>query len=390
MKKNTTAKSNQRAHVNAGRKRLRQMAAEQRLTIGLDLGDLYSRYCIMGEAGEIVSEGQLPTSKAGLDSLFAKMPSSRVALEVGTHSPWVSRHLAGLGHEVIVANPHKLKLITQSVRKNDRIDAQTLARLARVDPQLLSPIRHRGEQAQADLAVIRARAKLMEARTELINCARGLAKPMGERLKKCDADQVSEPLADGLSEALQNVIRPLLKGIEAISQQLAVYDQKIAAIAKRYPEIELLTPVYGVGTLIALTYVLTLEDAQRFGHSRDVGPFLGLRPKQRDSGQSQPELGITKAGDGLLRSLLVQAAHCILRKGAPESDLRDWGIGHLGNGGKNAKRRTLVAVARRLAVLLHTLWANGVVYDPLYNRKAAEAAKAKAAAKARTKGKAAA
>jgi transposase len=325
-----------------------------------------------------------------LDSLFAKMPSSRVALEVGTHSPWVSRHLAGLGHEVIVANPHKLKLITQSVRKNDRIDAQTLARLARVDPQLLSPIRHRGEQAQADLAVIRARAKLMEARTELINCARGLAKPMGERLKKCDADQVSEPLADGLSEALQNVIRPLLKGIEAISQQLAVYDQKIAAIAKRYPEIELLTPVYGVGTLIALTYVLTLEDAQRFGHSRDVGPFLGLRPKQRDSGQSQPELGITKAGDGLLRSLLVQAAHCILRKGAPESDLRDWGIGHLGNGGKNAKRRTLVAVARRLAVLLHTLWANGVVYDPLYNRKAAEAAKAKAAAKARTKGKAAA
>jgi len=390
MKKNTTAKKNSRARMNADRKQVRQMAAKQRLTIGLDLGDLTSCYCILGEAGEIVSEGQLPTSKAGLDSLFAKMPSSRVALEVGTHSPWVSRHLAGLGHEVIVANPHKLKLITQSVRKNDRIDAQTLARLARVDPQLLSPIRHRGEQAQADLAVIRARAKLMEARTELINCARGLAKPMGERLKKCDADQVSEPLADGLSEALQNVIRPLLKGIEAISQQLAVYDQKIAAIAKRYPEIELLTPVYGVGTLIALTYVLTLEDAQRFGHSRDVGPFLGLRPKQRDSGQSQPELGITKAGDGLLRSLLVQAAHCILRKGAPESDLRDWGIGHLGNGGKNAKRRTLVAVARRLAVLLHTLWANGVVYDPLYNRKAAEAAKAKAAAKARTKGKAAA
>jgi transposase len=390
MKKNTTAKKNSRARMTADRKQVRQMAAKQRLTIGLDLGDLTSCYCILGEAGEIVSEGQLPTSKAGLDSLFAKMPSSRVALEVGTHSPWVSRHLAGLGHEVIVANPHKLKLITQSVRKNDRIDAQTLARLARVDPQLLSPIRHRGEQAQADLAVIRARAKLMEARTELINCARGLAKPMGERLKKCDADQVSEPLADGLSEALQNVIRPLLKGIEAISQQLAVYDQKIAAIAKRYPEIELLTPVYGVGTLIALTYVLTLEDAQRFGHSRDVGPFLGLRPKQRDSGQSQPELGITKAGDGLLRSLLVQAAHCILRKGAPESDLRDWGIGHLGNGGKNAKRRTLVAVARRLAVLLHTLWANGVVYDPLYNRKAAEAAKAKAAAKARTKGKAAA
>jgi transposase len=210
---------------------------------------------------------------------------------------------------------------------------------------------------------------------------------MGERLKKCDADQVSEALADGLSEALHNIIGPLLKSIETISQQIAVYDQKIAEMAKRYPEIGLLTPVYGVGTLIALAYVLTLEDAQRFGHSRDVGPFLGLRPKQRDSGQSQPQLGITKAGDGLVRSLLVQGAHCILRKGAPESDLRDWGIGHLGNGGKNAKRRTVVAVARRLAVMLHVLWANGVVYDPLYNRKAVEAAKAQVAAKGRAKAK---
>jgi len=392
MKKNTTAKKTPRARANMDRKQVRQMAAKQRLTIGLDLGDLNSRYCILGEAGEILSEGQLPTTKAGLDWLFAKMPCSRVALEVGTHSPWVSRHLARLGHEVIVANPHKLKLISQSVRKNDRIDARTLARLARVDPQLLGPIRHRGEQAQADLAVIRARAKLMEARTELINCARGLAKPMGERLKKCDAEQVNEGLADGLSEALQKVIRPLLKSIETISQQIGVYDQKIAEIAKRYPEIELLTPVYGVGTLIALTYVLTLEDAQRFRHSRDVGPFLGLQPRQRDSGKSQPELGISKAGDGLLRSLLVQGAHCILRKGAPESDLRDWGLRHLGQGGKNAKRRTLVAVARKLGVLLHVLWANGVAYDPLYQRKAGEAAKAKAMAQAGAgkKGKAAA
>jgi transposase len=311
-----------------------------------------------------------------------------VALEVGTHSPWVSRQIAGRGHEVIVANPHKVKLISQSVRKNDRIDAQTLARLARVDPQLLSPIRHRGEQAQADLAVIRARAELVETRTSLINCARGLAKPMGERLKKCDAEQVRESLADGLSEALQKVLRPLLQSVEAISQQIAVYDRQIGEIGQRYPEIQLLRPVYGVGPVIALAYVLTLEDAQRFGHSRDVGPFLGLQPRQRESGQSQPELGISKAGDGLLRSLLVQGAHCILRKGAPESDLRDWGLEHLGKGGKNAKRRTVVAVARKLAVLLHVLWANGEVYDPLYNRKAAEAAKAKAAAKARAQGKA--
>ena len=379
MKKNTTAKKKNRNAVSKTRKeQIRHMAAKQRLTIGLDLGDRNSHYCILDEAGEVVSEGQLPTTKTGFQSLFEKMPSSRVALEVGTHSPWCSRQLAGLGHEVIVANPHKVKLITQSTHKNDRIDAEQLARLARVDPKLLSPIRHRGEEAQADLAVIRARAEVVEARTGLINCARGLVKPMGERLKKCDADQVGEALAQPLNQAIQVVVGPLLKSVETLSEQITVYDEQIEEIAKRYPEVELLTQVYGVGTLIALTFILTIEDAERFPHSRDVGAFLGLQPKQRESGKSQPQMGISKAGDRLMRSLLVQGAHCILRKGAPDSDLRAWGLERQDKGGKNAKRRAIVAVARKLAVLLHRLWVTGEVYDPLYNRKAAQAAQAAA------------
>ena len=382
MKKDITAtrKHKQLSKGKTARNQIRRMAKQQRLTIGLDLGDRHSCYCILNEAGETVSEGQLPTTQAGLSWLLGKMCASRVAVEVGTHSPWVSRHIAGLGHEVIVANPHKVKLITQSVRKNDRVDAQQLARLARVDPKLLSPIRHRGEEAQADLAVIRARAALVEARTSLINCARGTAKPLGERLKKCDAEQVKEGLGDGLSEAVRTAIGPILKSVEAISEQIAAYDEKIEEIAKRYPEVELLTPVYGVGTLIALTYILTIEDAQRFAHSRDVGAFLGMRPKQRDSGERQPQLGISKNGDRVLRSLLVQAAHCMLRKGAPDSDLRAWGLGKLESGGKNGKRRTLVGVARKIGVLLHRLWVSGEVYDPLYQRKAvAGKAKRKAA-----------
>ena len=373
MKKNTTAKKSPKGQAKGQQKQVRRMAEKQRLTVGLGLGDRTSRYCILDEAGDVVSESQLPTTQTGLNSLFAKMASSRIALEVGTHSPWVSRHLAGMGHEVIVANSHKVKLITESVRKNDRIDAQQLARLARVDPKLLSPIRHRGEEAQADLAVIRARAELVEARTALINCARGLAKPMGERLKPCDADQVKEALGEGFSAAVRTVIGPLLKSVEQLSEQIGEYETRIAEIAKRYPEVKLLTQVYGVGTLIALTYVLTLEDAERFAHSRDVGAFVGLQPKQRESGESRPELGISKTGDRLLRSLLVQGAHCILRRGAPDSDLRAWGMGKMGAGGKRAKRRTIVAVARKLAVLLHHLWATGEVYDPLYNRKAAKA-----------------
>ena len=389
MKKNTIARlqTGSKSKVN----QIRRMAAEQRMTVGLDLGDRTSRYCILDEAGEKASEDKLPTTKAGLDLVFGKMPPCRIALEVGTHSPWVSRHLAAMGHEVIVANAHKVKLITQSVKKNDRMDAEQLARLARVDPKLLSPIQHRGPEAQGDLAVIRARAALVDARTELINSARGLAKPMGERLKKCDADLVKESLADGMGEAVQAVIGPMLKSVEAISKEIGEYDQKIEGIAKRYPEMKVLTQVHGVGTLIALTYILTIEDAQRFEHSRDVGPYLGLTRKQRDSGDSEPELGITKAGDQLLRRLLVQGAHCILRQGAPDSDLKAWGMARLQNGGKNgknqkgsknAKKKTIVAIARKLAVLLHRLWVTGEVYDPQYNRKAAEAAKGKGAAAA--------
>lgn len=369
MKQITTTKKNHKALSKTEQKQILQKASQQRLTVGLDLGDNQSRYHILDEAAETVSTGQLPTTKAGLRSLFEKMPPSRVALEVGTHSPWVSRLLTELGHEVIVANTHKVRLITHSIKKNDRIDAEKLARLARADPKLLSPIRHRGEVAQADLAVIRGRAALVEARTGLINTARGLVKAFGERLKSCDADQVGEGLQEGLSEAARRAVQPLLRSVEAVSEQMRVYDGEIEEIAKRYPEVELLRQVYGVGQLIGLTFVLTIEDPSRFEHSRDVGPFLGLIPKQGDSGDRQPELGITKAGDQLLRSLLVQGAHCLLRKGAPESDLRIWGMEKIEKGGKNAKRRAIVGVARKLAVLLHRLWVTGEVYDPLYNQK---------------------
>ena len=186
--------------------------------------------------------------------------------------------------------------------------------------------------------------------------------------------QVKEALADALSESIRQIIGPMLKVVQAMSEQIAVYDGKIEAMAKGYPETALLTQIYGVGTLIALTFVLTIEDAGRFAHSRDVGCYLGLQPRQRESGESAPELGISKAGDGLLRRYLVQASHCILRKGAPDSDIRAWGLAKAESGGKRAKRRAIVAVARKLAVLMHRLWAAGEVYDPLYNRKAAEAA----------------
>jgi transposase len=343
---------------------------KRRLTIGVDLGDRNSRYCVLDEQGEVILEGSVATTKKGLAQAFGSKPRSRIALEVGTHSPWVSRNLTELGHEVVVANARRVRLITDSSQKNDRLDAKTLARLARIDPELLSPIRHRSEQAQGDLMVIRARAVLVETRTMLVNSARGLAKSYGERLPSCGTGQVREELAAPLSEALQKALKPLLAEVESVSQHIREYDEQIENITKsRYPETELLKQVHGVGTLTALTYVLTVEDPHRFRRSRDAGAYFGLRPRQRDSGNSRPQLRITKEGDAYVRKLLVQCAHHILGPFGQDSDLRRWGLELAKHGGKNAKKRALVAVARKLAVVLHKLWVTGEVYEPLHVRQ---------------------
>ena len=347
------------------------------LTIGIDLGDRTSRYCILDGDGEVVKEGSVGSTNAALKQTFGQIKKSRFALEVGTHSPWVSRLLKELGHEVIVANPRQLKLITQSSRKDDRVDAEMLARLARVDPKLLRPIRHRGEAAQMDLMAIRARAALVEARTSLVNAARGFSKTTGERLAGCDADQMGMEKASELPKGLQEVLRPLLEQVEALTAAIKECDRKLEQIAKdKYPETTLLRQVSGVGILIALTFVLTVEDKERFQRSRDVGCYVGLRPKRSESGESQPQLRITKEGDSYLRKLLVQGAHHVMSERSPDTDLKRWGQKLAARGGKNAKKRALVAVARKLGILLHRLWVTGEVYEPLRNSSPQQSRKA--------------
>ena len=308
-----------------------------------------------------MKESSVGTTRKGIVETFGAMGRSRIALEVGTHSPWVSRLLTELGHEVIVANPRQLKLITESSRKNDKVDAKTLARLARVDVELLRPIRHRGEKAQMPLARIRVRAALVETRTSLVNTLRGLAKSAGERVGACDPDSLEVARLE----------------VESLTEQIKESDRKLEQIARdEYPETALLTVIYGVGTLIALTFVLTVDDQQRFQKSRDVGCYVGLRPKRSQSGNSDPQLRITKEGDSYLRKMLVQGAHRILSRGAPDTDLKRWGLKLSGRGGQNAKKRAIVAVARKLAILLHRLWVTGEVYEPLRNQRAESGLKA--------------
>src|ERR1700691_3151899 len=345
------------------------------LTIGVDLGGRWSFYCVLNELGEVVREEKLPTTPEVMKRAFEKFPSSRIVLETGTHSPWISRLLTELRHEVIVAHAQKVQLITKSSRKDDRHDARTLARLARIDPQLLGPVRHRSAQAHLHLTVIRARATLVSARTALVNAVRGLTKSHGQRVRKCGTEQMNREVGQGLSQELRDVLDPLLVEIESLNERIAEYDRRIEQIAKEvHPEVALLRQVKGVGPLIALTYILTLDDPQRFRRSRDVGCFLGLRPGRRNSGLSEPQLHISKEGDRYLRTLLVQGAHYVLGPFGQDSDLRRWGLKLAERGGKNAKKRAVVALARKLAVLLHKLWVSGEVYEPLRNNRKVVAA----------------
>jgi len=337
-----------------------------RLTVGVDLGDQWSHYCILGLEGGTLAEGQLRTTQQDIADFFEGLNAARVVVEVGTHSAWVREVICSYGHEVVVANPRLMEGSKRRKRKNDRIDANKLARLGRVDPQSLHPMQHRSSEVRQDLVILRARDALVAARTELINATRGLVKSMGARLPKCSSPSFAQKVEEAVPAEIQEALLPLVRMTAALSDSIQGYDEKIEKLGReKYGHTTLLRQVKGVGPITALAYVLTLENPERFAKSRDVGPYLGLVPKQEDSGESQPQLGISKAGDTMVRRLLVGSAQYILGPFGPDTDLRRYGLRLCERGGKNAKKRAAVAVARKLAVLLHRLWVTGEVYEPL-------------------------
>jgi len=340
------------------------------MTAGLDIGDKYSYLCLIdSEDGQMIEEGRLRTTPEAIRRRFAsERPPMRIAIEAGTHSPWVSRLLEECGHEVLVANARKTRLIYSNKRKTDQIDAENLARLARLDPRLLYPLKHRGEDAQAHMALIRSREALVDCRTQLVNHVRGAVKSFGHRLPKCPARSFHKRASEHIPEALLPALGPILEQIASLTERIRQDDRKLQTISKeRYPETELLRQVEGIGTLTALTFVLTLEDPYRFEKSRSVGAYLGLVPATDRSGDSDPQKRISKEGDQMLRKLLVGSAHYVLGPFGSDSDLRRHGQKIASRGAKNAKKRAAVAVARKLAVLLHSLWISGEAYEPLRN-----------------------
>jgi transposase len=343
---------------------------ENGVVMGIDLGDRFSHHAVIDSKGTIVEEGRVPTVADAIEKLLEGRQPMRVVIETSTQSPWVSRLVKKLGHEPVVANSRKVQLISQNKNKRDRVDARMLARLGRADVELLSPVRHRSEVTQQHRAWLLARDAAVQSRTKLINHFRGIVKSLGHRLPSCSAEAFIKKAVPSIPEILKEALSPLVPVIEAASAAIRQYDQQLAALSqKHYPVTERLQQVSGVGPITALAYVLTLEDPSRFRRSRSVGAYLGLVPGTDQSGEQDPQMHITKEGDVMMRRLLVGAAQYILGRFGPECDLRSYGQRIAQRGGKIAKRRAVVAVARKVAVLLHKLWTDQVDYDPKYVSK---------------------
>ena len=341
-------------------------------TIGIDLGDQQSAFCVVDADGQSLEEGSVPTNRSAFADRFGAGPSSRVVIEASSHSLWASRCLAELGHEVIVANPRQVHLISKSERKSDRNDARMLARLGRADPKLLRPVRQRTERSFATRAVLSSRWQLVATRTRLINHVRAETKALGNRIPSCWSEIFTRRCRLHLPEGIRASVEPLLEVLDEIQKRINGYDQEIDRLCKEeYPETKVLRQVTGIGPVIALTYVATVEDPSRFSRSRVLGAYLGLTPRTYQSGQRDPQLRISKRGDNGLRSLLVSGATYVMRRTSPDCDLKRYGKRLARGGSPRDRARARVAVARKLAVLLHRLWVTGEVYQPIRERTSA-------------------
>jgi len=339
------------------------------VSVGMDVSDRSSCWVGLDDGGAVAGRGKVLTRGPELEPWARSMAPTVIAIEAGPHSPWMSRLLTRCGHEVIVGNPAKIPSISRSRAKTDWRDAEQLARLARFDRSMLHEIRHRSEESQRDLQVIRSRDATVRARSKLISHVRTTVKAYGQLVPRCSTDAFVNRARAVVSEELVAIVAPVLEAIDRLSAAIHDYDRRIQKLATRYPQTQWLMQIKGVGALTAVSYVLVLEDASRFSSSRMVGPYLGLTPAKDQSGESDPQKGISKEGDRLMRRLLVQSAHYILGPFGIDSDLRRHGESIANRGGKNAKKRAAVAVARKLAVLLHHLWVSHQEYIPLFNQR---------------------
>ncbi len=329
--------------------------------VGIDVHQKYSELCVVSDRGEIVDQERAPTTEARLRRFFKNRPPSRVLLESGPMTPWVYRLLSELVQEVVVVNPRRVRLIAESTLKTDKADAEVLARIGRLDLGLLRPVYQRTEAAQDLRTRLRVRSALVRSRTALINTVRGLLRAQGYRLAPSTTRTfMTRYGAAKIPKTLTLTIDPLVEMIVGLTQQIDLLHQGLVEQSRADALTTRLQTVPGVGPLVSLAFVGWMDRSQRFQNSRDVGACLGLRPRLRSSGGHEHRGRITREGDSEMRRLLVQAAHCALRS-KRDSALKRWAEQLLQRVGKS---KTVVALARKIAVLLHHLWVTGGSFRP--------------------------
>ena len=343
-----------------------------RAIIGVDLGDTKHAICVTDKHAKVLKEYKISNTREQICKLAEEYPKALVAMEVGTHSPWISRLLKAYGLTVIVANARKLRAIYQNDRKSDLLDARMLAKLVRVDRELLYPVEHSSEDAQLDFLPIKMRGTLVTQRVNIINSIRGSLKALGIRIPSATSRGISKQARLFLEKNHLDVlpsISPLLDILDQLKIQIAYYDKAIdSLIATKYPSAQRIQQIGGVGPITALSFVLTIERPERFEDPRDVGAYIGLVPRRDQSGDTDKQLPISKKGNSHLRKLLVQCAQYNLGHFGQDSDLRRYGENlYQSKGSKAAKRKAVIAVARKLSVLMLTLWQRECDYEPLKN-----------------------
>jgi transposase len=342
--------------------------------IGMDVGGERSQVCAVNEAGQVVWEREIRTVRREVERAFRGHPKSRVCLEVGGSSAWISRLLKEMGHEVVACNPRRLRLIAESTLKCDRLDAEVLARLARLsglDGKLVPGVYQRSEATQFVRSFLKVRRALVRNRTSAANAARGLSRSLGHVLPSVKPERLTQRVQKAtLPEAVTSMVGPLLVTVEQLSEQIAVLDEQVAMLGAKNPVVKRLQTIDGIGPLTSLAFVSCIEDPTRFGRSRDVGAYLGLRPVLRQSGGQRHQGAITKEGDPELRALLVQAAHALMHA-KRASDLKTWARGLAKRVGK---KKAIIALARKLAVLMHRLWVRNESFEPQRANQAKETA----------------
>lgn len=340
------------------------------ITIGLDMGDKSHKAVVLGDNGKEIERCEVDCSIKGVTSFFKRYSPALVAIETGTHCRWVNAIGVEQGHEVLVGNARRLRMIWASSKKNDWNDAEMLARIARTDKTLLNPIRLRSSEDQKIIQLVKSREALIKSRTAIVNRIRGVVKSLGSKLKKCSTESFGKRY-DDLPEELQPVVLPLFETLKNLNTEIKTYNEiiELEVFKIHKEEMEILQSIYGVGLLTAATFISLIGDVQTFGNPRDAGALFGLVPRQNQSGDSNRQLRITKEGDVLMRKLLVVCANFILRSNAKDSDLKRFGERICKKGGKNARKRAKVAVARKLAVLMVSMLKNKTLYEPFRSNK---------------------